>query len=205
MLTLRVHGGHCCGVAHLHGFPSSLNNIQQALSTSPNTFKPMSGHTNCYNTSAPPEEAQDRVDRWLALRDRGTTYNITEAYLSTGQIGIWGPFLVSRGFEKVAQCYNSNSGNQIACYLRVKDYTHESQKKFAAIRAVVLKRKTELAEKEAAKKALAAKEVAEAVAKEVWQSKARSEAAKKGWQTRLANARRKAQLNARLKVRRGWL
>lgn len=143
MLLMVNHGGACCGIKTIYGFPGNGGCFDGKEPRIPPKYTP-EGHWNPEFTNffgehlkegfirpgktteeIPEETILERLDRYLSNRK---TYGIIEVVLtSRGNASIfqqkatWGPILEERGFKEVSSCHNSNSGNRIHVYHLISD------------------------------------------------------------------------------------
>lgn len=133
-MILAFHGGKCCGVKTIHGLgyhPGSEPGEEgwtEERFESPKLSNDKHGqHVQSdlsFFTDADPQESYlARFDRLLAFNDKERPYGVVEVTTtsSAGQTLRWKPFLVERGFKAVTECYNSNSGNRVTIWHRVRD------------------------------------------------------------------------------------
>jgi len=134
MMILGFHGGKCCGIKHIHGLGyQPLIEVQPAIEEKvPEKNADQYGHTvssydNFFTDTAPAETTLERFDRYLAFCDKRRPYGIIEVTVirtggaKTGQVDTWRPYLEERGFKEVSNCHNSNSGNRVFVFHRMKD------------------------------------------------------------------------------------
>lgn len=121
-LTLRAHGGGCCGMAHIHGFGSSTNRQEPPI---PAAVPQEAGLAYKYQfIGRDGEKITDRLD-YLIQRHRSFNClnGVLEVVLNWGQNAVWEKELTSRGFKRVNQFKNSNSYNTILVYhLKTEEY-----------------------------------------------------------------------------------
>lgn len=135
-MNMIWHGGHCCGIKTIHNFscdPDFKLPAVAATGTALGFDIAAPGRSFEYRPKAMPEEtALERLDRLLKYKDKKSPYGVVEAVLAAtttfegedppaeSQVARWEPILLERGFVLVTECYNSNSGNTIYIYHRVK-------------------------------------------------------------------------------------
>jgi hypothetical protein len=121
------HGGLCCGIGTIYSFygpETVLPGITAEAATAP----PMAGRTGSYYTlPRPAETTHQRFLAYLAENDSqpslrgGLKSGLLEAVLRDSQRPKWEQILLDNGFKMVTEFYNSNSGNQVFVYHRVRD------------------------------------------------------------------------------------
>lgn len=125
MLTLLFHGGYCCGIKTLFGFPHLLTEksvrdypgeCSAVAATEVRDFDASGLATRSdqsfFTDEAPKESYLDRLDRLIAFCQRRRPKGIIEATLVGTQKG-WLPILKERGFVESTSGLNSNSGNTV--------------------------------------------------------------------------------------------
>lgn len=133
-MKIAFHGGKCCGIKTIHGMGYHPNSVMHnRLKKKPLRNTDAHGGTvrsdyNFFNEYAPGTDTYlERLDRYLEFLDRVRPYGIVEITLASSyydhcnQNIQWGPLLRKRGFRKVTDCHNSNSGNRVFVYHRKKD------------------------------------------------------------------------------------
>jgi hypothetical protein len=124
MLHLTAHGGHCCGIKHIHGFGTSPSYSEPEIkapsvqtSGQPYRFDLLKNKYGDKLADSIPEETKiERLDRILKYITDNWRKGIVEVVLTNGQAGVWEESLFERGFKKVTSCRNSNSANIINVY-----------------------------------------------------------------------------------------
>lgn len=91
MVALRNHGGFCCGVSHIYGFPENLGYKDQALRRVKEIIQDFNG--------------RNRV-----------TCQMLEVVLTEGQSKIFHKDLTELGFRLVTRFRNKNSRNLVNVY-----------------------------------------------------------------------------------------
>lgn len=135
-MKIKLHGGDCCGVKHIHGlnhWPElSMAARKGTKMTSFGQKHPMYGHTmsgghndmmtqnpkkNCdfFCEAAPKESYEDRFKRFVDYIKSNRPHGIIEVVLNTTQPK-WVPVLEKHGFKAVSSGTNSNSGCVITIY-----------------------------------------------------------------------------------------
>jgi hypothetical protein len=133
-MKLVTHGGQCCGIKIIHTMgwsPSDDYECPPLKKARSHPAFPGAGYD--YNNpgkrffwdKAPAEHPLRRLDRYLAFCDRERPNGVVEIVLSyneedeeENQVPQWEPDLLTRGFKKVNECLNSNSGNYVCIYHR---------------------------------------------------------------------------------------
>lgn len=132
-LRMTCHGGMCCGIKHIFGFPyfPLYGKEPELLAVSchnENFFddQDSSGHhvntqMMVFNLPAPAEPFWDRMDRYLDYLREIRPGGIVECTLAKekgewDQIKIFEPGLLERGFKMVNEERNSNSNNIFRVY-----------------------------------------------------------------------------------------
>lgn len=120
-MAVNTHGGNCCGVAHVHDFPSkacfnlratAAASRKSLLQTTPKQWlkaQVAKAVTEIYSTYY---ECDD--DGEYELGPEECQYAI-EVVLAGYQMPMWEPILAEAGFKMVLQFTNSNSDNE--CYI----------------------------------------------------------------------------------------
>jgi hypothetical protein len=139
-MDLVCHGGHCCGIKHIYDLGVSPNSIRYGrpgveYTTDPFWFSNGAGDTSpgkrFYLPALNKEKAWRRLDRYLKYLDERRPKGIVEVVvISAGpncptpyfpyyqQHKNWRRTLLKRGFKKVNECENSNSGAILHVYHR---------------------------------------------------------------------------------------
>lgn len=117
-LTIRCHGGQCCGIKHIEGFNSMVQ--QPAITT---TYRRMGRAMQSKNAgkeffsgNAPIESTEDRLKRFLDYIKEEQPKGIVEVVLVNWQIALYKKILLNLGFKEVTPrggVQNSNSGNNL--------------------------------------------------------------------------------------------
>ncbi len=146
-LKMICHGGYCCGIRTIYGFGSRLDAPQIGLTNGlptredaiaagymspdspPNVWQPgswLSGRSNGFGDTAPPETAEERFTRYIEYGRRIRPQGLTEVVIITSSWShvtqaVWIPVLEKLGLTKVTECHNSNSGNRLHVYYDIRD------------------------------------------------------------------------------------
>jgi hypothetical protein len=133
MLRITCHGGKCCGIKHIFGFPyfplyGREPKLKKIPFSDPNYFNdedsrgyPVNTKMMVYNLAAPEEPLWDRMDRYLKYLREIRPGGIVECTLAKqfgewDQIKLFEPSLFERGFKMVNEERNSNSNNIFRVY-----------------------------------------------------------------------------------------
>lgn len=124
-MKVICHGGYCCGMTHIQGFPSSLAQPMPATIKKPaNEFYKWKKENPSYywmmQYERPQETAEERL-RWLVsqglrvLTDRssGIVEAVLTSYQGRGVAETWRPLMTELGFKEVNSHQNSNSGRTL--------------------------------------------------------------------------------------------
>lgn len=129
-MRIANHGGKCCGIKTIHYMgvsPGSTEWTWRKDEENP-CFRDYSGgdvssEYNFFHLAAPSETAGERFDRYLKYLRVRRPKGIVEVVLTKHlQVGGWEPFLLERGFKRVQEFENSNSGAILRVYHLVMDY-----------------------------------------------------------------------------------
>ena len=93
-MSTASHGGYCCGVKHIYGFPYESNPERRKLWLE--------------------SEMEEILDD---LNPRKSHGQLIEVCLTDSQSKTWAPLLKEKGFRHVARWRNSNSGNVVNMFL----------------------------------------------------------------------------------------
>lgn len=122
MLQAVNHGGHCCGVKHILGFPSrpdretaGLSAVSVSIGASPE----MAPGRRFYPGPEPIEPGGVRLDKLLDYIDKYKTAHLVEAVLNKSIAANWKEFLEERGFKQVTEFKNSNTDSKLCVFHRV--------------------------------------------------------------------------------------
>lgn len=96
-MHINEHGGHCCGIKHILGFPTMAS--ERAVSD----FNILVG------------DFLAEVDEGEESEENGGTM-LLEAVLTDYQLAQWGKILTGKGFKLVNSFTNVNSGNDCNIY-----------------------------------------------------------------------------------------
>lgn len=142
MLKVTCHGGQCCGIKHISGFPLYPNHGKEWSLEADNTFddedssgEDVSTRLRFFQDAAPEEPLWDRFDRMLAYIKKERPGGIVECVLAKegkeghdwDQIALHGPKLIERGFKVVNEVDNSNSYNICRVYHLNMLYDHDEE------------------------------------------------------------------------------
>lgn len=121
-MYIKLHGGACCGVKHIHELgtdPHAMLTARDTLADDQTSF----GRHGCdgvndahadtypedfFNEAAPKEKRTERLDRLIAFLKANRPHGIIEIVLINLQ-NQWFPLLEERGFKKVSEAVNSNT------------------------------------------------------------------------------------------------
>lgn len=141
MLKIAFHGGMCCGVKTIQGFPwypegAYCNGMEPELFERKMRNNDKFGHNvssemDFFNEAAPKEKTLERLDRYLKFLREHRPKGAVEVCLAEGQkptedfpgqIALWHDALLARGFKvTVPKFINSNSKNWVQIYHLVMD------------------------------------------------------------------------------------
>jgi hypothetical protein len=124
-MDVYLHGGKCCGIKHIFGLGHSPNYTLPRKAPS----KVLKNEASCYFNStknffwraAPAETYLQRLDRILSFLDEVRPQGVCEIVLAATQLLPWQQILLDRGFVRVTECKNSNSGGKIYIFHRAKE------------------------------------------------------------------------------------
>lgn len=128
-MNLYFHGGKCCGIKVIAGFPSlptsNVNYLEKiAASNADADGENVSTKRPFFHREAPSETGKERFDRLIAYceerRPKGLIEVVLTDYIWDKIHSNWKTTLKSRGFKKVSNFINSNSDNR--CYVYHKIY-----------------------------------------------------------------------------------
>lgn len=139
MIQLVTHGGKCCGIKTIYGFPHPNHLVDPIGADEKNknrdVFMP-SDHVgkSFYPLARPEETAEARFDAFILYVKRTRPSHLIEAILNQFQLPYWKDFLKSRGFHLVQLHHNSNtSGTGIYTFHKIirkgKDVSPEDARK----------------------------------------------------------------------------
>lgn len=151
MLQAVNHGGHCCGVKHILGFPYRPNDMTtglSAVSVSIGASPEMAPGKRFYPGPEPQEPGGVRLDKLLDYIDKYKTAHLVEAVLNKSIAANWKEFLEERGFKQVTEFKNSNTDSKLYVFHRVTPLPPELK----ALQAARQKKAAAEAAKEAPKK-----------------------------------------------------
>lgn len=131
-LQLGFHGGKCCGIKVIFGFPYPYYDEWDRKQPACEKKDPVNLDANGSNVSsdkpfftdeAPGEGPDERLDRLISFCEKRRPKGIIEVTLATGSHGFnqtieWTPKLLERKFKIVNECKNSNSGNTVFVFHR---------------------------------------------------------------------------------------
>ena len=127
------HGGHCCGIKHLHGFQQKPTDKLPILKRYVYKYHPdgtIAGENHYFQSGAPAQTALERFDLFVKDWKNRITNGILEVALADNatynNIGYqqsmhWREIVEKAGFKEVTNCYNSNSGNRVTVFHLTKD------------------------------------------------------------------------------------
>lgn len=126
-MKITFHGGKCCGVKTISGFPKSPLSVCGKVDARPEPVSNLdavgfnvTSEFDVFNAAAPEETAIDRLDRLIAFIKKWRPCGIIEVCLAEGksiyQVSTWEESLLERGFKLSIKNYNSNSGNIVHVY-----------------------------------------------------------------------------------------
>lgn len=142
-LNLYFHGGMCCAIKTIAGFPyyaaETGYKAQSSKTKSKRLNNDRNGHhvtseTPFFTGEAPRESTEDRLDRLIKWCKEERPQGCIEVALARSNYGdwdqnkLWGPLLEEHGFKvTVPEFLNSNSGNFVTIYHLVYDATKEKK------------------------------------------------------------------------------
>lgn len=123
-LSIRNHGGKCCGIKHIEGFHANPLNMQPPID---NLFmEPVTAASSCNNPGkeyfyleAPQESGIDRLQRFMDFLKEKVPGHLIEIVLLDWQRDQWKKELKKHDFIEVNRFNNSNSGSWLTVYHRV--------------------------------------------------------------------------------------
>jgi len=137
MLRLSCHGGMCCGIKHIFGFPSYPHQVmepeleeQPEFDDEDSCGSEVRSYLSFFTPSAPAETVEARLDRFLAYIKGERPGGIVEAVLACDCGGDWDQIevneerLLERGFKVVNEIRNSNSDNLCRVYHLNMEYDY---------------------------------------------------------------------------------
>jgi hypothetical protein len=98
-LDIEEHGGECCGMRHLHGFPDNEATPEERENWLKNAV------FNCIESYG---DAEDVEHLWRSC---------IEVVLNEHQLSDWCAILEKQGFKQVFSFLNSNSGNECHVFM----------------------------------------------------------------------------------------
>lgn len=120
-MQLTYHGGHCCGMSHIHGMGSDIN-FQHPLTPAripAGSLNVPDGYTNSriLGQAFPAETYRRRLTRLIREVRAFRLSGIIEIVLAgPTQREAWENLLFKHGFELVNEAVNSNSSNTLYVY-----------------------------------------------------------------------------------------
>lgn len=147
-MNLYFHGGQCCGVKTIAGFPhfpkSSHRAYEREAVVAVRNYDANGSHVSTtkpfFTDAAPQETIEERFERLIKFCKRRRPQGVIEVCLarakdgSWDQFNLWEPLLFKHGFKvTVPEFRNSNSGNYIKIYHLVYDATTEPKPKTTAV------------------------------------------------------------------------
>lgn len=124
MLQIVNHGGHCCGVKHIFGFPYNPTYNTPALTQCPvshGASAEMDPGARFVPGPYPMEPGGVRLDKLLAYIDKLKPKHLVEVVLGGSLNTNWREFLEERGFKLVTPdgFINSNTSATLFVYHRI--------------------------------------------------------------------------------------
>lgn len=131
-MTIKNHGGKCCGVKHIHGFSYSPNVLVAALPAC-EVYHGAAGEMNnpgkaFHPSGLPTQKGHERLDALLKYLDEKKPSHLVEIILPVSWSTHWKKTLEDRGFKLVTSFVNCNTIANLDVYHRVtskpvdKDY-----------------------------------------------------------------------------------
>ena len=146
MLSLTCHGGMCCGIKHIHGFPhyplygkepplyEKNDDDEYFFGDQDANGDTVSSAMNVFNEYVPGEPLWNRFDRYLRWIEKNRPGGIVEVTLSKScqdfswdQIELHKENLLKRGFKLINSARNSNSNNIFNVYHKNMTYFYEEE------------------------------------------------------------------------------
>lgn len=129
-MHLGFHGGLCCGIKTIYGFPvKPEGNVYELEKTSINNAdqqgNQVSSNDRFYHLEAPKEPALDRLKRYIDYLKEHRPQGIVEvvlaetteeSYKTYCQYTNWNDTLLELGFKESVSARNCNSGNIVHVY-----------------------------------------------------------------------------------------
>lgn len=139
-MHLAYHGGKCCGIKTIYGFGSNpqhgVGPIEDYIRIRKCNRDSNGDHVGSdgrfFHATAPAETGVERLDRYLRYCDQRRPGGVIEIVLADYEWlppfnAQWWPLLEERGFTKTAEFKNSNSGNKVTIYHRVRSADNGDQ------------------------------------------------------------------------------
>lgn len=117
-MTRRYHGGYCCGMTHIQGFPyDPISEVceQKVKTTSEMTNDAFFAFPHLQGVY-PQETGEARLKRLIDETKEERKYGIIEVVHTKAQSERWEETLLKHGFKRVNEHKNSNSGNTCIVY-----------------------------------------------------------------------------------------
>lgn len=109
------HGGSCCGIRHIAGFPTSPDSF-----VSPRSRSEPANSSRCYKRPLPKQTGKERFDVLMEHIRAGQRVGIVEVVLAdmtlSKQYTGWDEYIRKQGFVEIASSINSNTGNVVHVY-----------------------------------------------------------------------------------------
>lgn len=139
-MHLAYHGGKCCGIKTIYGFQSNPEHhvapiedyIRIRYCNLDSNGDDVTSEGRFFHATAPKETGIERLDRYLRYCDQRRPGGVIEIVLADFDWmpsfnAAWWPILEERGFTKTATFQNSNSGNKVTVYHRVRSADDDDQ------------------------------------------------------------------------------
>lgn len=133
-MRLAFHGGMCCGIKTIYemGHPDRMDSpLEKCVDVTSHDirYNQTTTQTRFYPDAAPAERNRDRLDRYIDFCKKKRPAHMIEITLSSdfGQVRVWGPILEERGFKKVTEFVNSNSGAKVSVWHLVYEFRNIQQ------------------------------------------------------------------------------
>lgn len=121
-MTMVCHGGQCCGIKHIYGFPYAPTDTVAAITAVKAVMgagSEMAKGAYFYPNAEPKEEAIVRLKKLLAFVDLHKTEHLVEIVLNDYVLKGWKTTLKKLGFKEVTKFKNSNTGSRLHVLHRV--------------------------------------------------------------------------------------
>ena len=113
-LWTEAHGGDCCGMTHIHGFPYTERMDELSLEDKVSLINAVMRNRLIIEFSEDPDDEDER--RW-AIKEIEDYHKCFEVVLIREQLAHWEEALITAGFNRVFSFENSNTGNQCHVFL----------------------------------------------------------------------------------------